>query len=83
VSALAWRSPSDLLSGTTESISVGDMIGTGENFHPHYHVIAVTEDRAWIRDTQHGTDHIIPIDRCRKVERPRPDLSIIRNQTCN
>jgi len=52
-----------------ECISVGDMIRTGENFHPHYHVIAVTDDRAWIRDTQHGTDHIIPIDRCRRVSR--------------
>jgi len=69
VSRLAWRSPADLLSGATECISVGDMIRTGENFHPHYHVIAVTDDRAWIRDTQHGTDHIIPIDRCRRVSR--------------
>jgi len=67
VSALAWRSPADLLGQATECISAGDMIRTGENFHPHYHVIAVTEDRAWIRDTQHGTDHIIPIDRCRRL----------------
>ena len=67
MSALAWRAPPDLLSTATECVSVGDTIRTGENFHPHYHVIAVTDDRAWIRDTQHGTDHIIPIDRCRKI----------------
>lgn len=67
MSALAWRSPVDLFDGTTEGISVGDVIRAGENFHPHYQVIALTEDRAWIRDTQHGTDHIIPIDRCHRI----------------
>jgi len=69
VSALAWRSPADLLSGAPECISVGDMIRSGANFHPHYHVIALTDDGAWIRDTQQGTDHIVPIDRCRKILR--------------
>ena len=67
MSALPWRSPLDLLGRTTERVSVGDMIRTGENFRPHYLVIAVTEDRAWIRDTQHGADHIIPIDRCCRI----------------
>ena len=67
MSALGWRSPADLLSGSPECISVGDMIRSWANFHPHYHVIAVSEDRAWIRDTQHATDHIVPIDRCGKI----------------
>ena len=67
MSALAWRSPTDLLGATLPG--VGDLVRTGENFHPHFHVIALTEDRAWIRDTQHGTDHIVPIDRCRTVPR--------------
>lgn len=67
MSALAWRSPADLRGNTIPQVSAGDVVRTGENFHPHYHVIAVTEDRAWIRDTQHGTDHIIPIDRCRRI----------------
>ena len=61
MSALAWSSPADLLGGATECDLVGDMIRPGKNRHPHYHVIAITEGRAWIRDTQHGTDHIIPI----------------------
>jgi hypothetical protein len=46
---------------------VGDAVRTGENFHPHYQVIALTEDRAWIRDTQHGTDHVVPLDRCTRL----------------
>jgi len=67
VSALTWRSPNDLLGEATAFVAVGDVIRTGENFHPHYRVIALTEDRAWIRDTQHGTDHIVPLDRCNRI----------------
>ena len=67
MSVLAWRSPADLLGEGMARVSVGDLIRTGENFHPHYHVIAMTDDRAWIRDTQHGTDHIVPIDRCHRI----------------
>ena len=65
--ARAWRSPIDLLSENTLHVAVGDLIRTGENLRPHYHVIAVTQDRAWVRDTQHGADHIVPIDRCRRI----------------
>jgi len=67
VSALTWRSPNDLLGEATAFVAVGDVIRTGENFHPHYRVIALTEDRAWIRDTQHGTDHIVPLACCNRV----------------
>ena len=67
MSVLAWRSPADLLGESATRVSVGDLVRTGENFHPHYHVVAVTDDRAWIRDTQHGTDHIVPVDRCRRI----------------
>ena len=63
----AWRSPTDLLSEPTTHVAVGDLVRTGENFHPHYHVVAVTDDRAWIRDTRHVTDHIVPVDRCRRI----------------
>ena len=67
MSALAWRSPVDLLGETAPQVSAGDVVRTGENFHPHYQVIALTDDRAWIRDTQHGTDHVVPIDRCCRI----------------
>ena len=67
MNALAWKSPADLLGEGTAHVSVGDVIRTGENFHPHYLVIALSEDRAWIRDTQHGADHIVPIKRCLRI----------------
>ena len=67
MSASAWRAPADLLGETRAEISVGDIIRTSANFHPHYHIIALADDRGWIRDTQHGTDHVVPIERCRKA----------------
>jgi len=63
----AWCSPIELLGETTPHVAVGDLVRTGENFHPHFHVVAVAEDRVWIRDTQYGSDHIVPIDRCRRI----------------
>jgi hypothetical protein len=67
VTAPAWRSPADLRGELAPSIAAGDQIRTGEEFHPHYQLIALSEDKAWIRDLQHGTDHIIPIDRCPEI----------------
>ena len=66
MSALARRPRTDRLRETAQ-VEVGDLVRTGGNFHPHYHVIALTEDRAWIRDTQHGIDHVVPLDRCTKI----------------
>lgn len=40
---------------------------TSDNLHPQFKVIAVTDDRAWIRDTQYGADHVVPIDQCRRI----------------
>ena len=71
MSGLAWRSLADERSEPALPVAVGDLIRTGENFHPHYQVIAVSEDRAWIRDTQHRTDHIVPVDRCKRIENGR------------
>lgn len=48
-------------------MAVGDLVRTGENYHPHYHVIALSQDRAWVRDSQHGVDHVVPRDRCRRL----------------
>ena len=50
------------------SLAVGDVVATSENLHPHYRVIAVTDNRAWIRHIQYGTDHIVPVDRCRQIK---------------
>jgi hypothetical protein len=67
VSALAWRSQTDLQSELSPSISPGDLVRTGDNLHPHYRIIAQSDGRVWIRDTQHGTDHVVPLDRCTRI----------------
>ena len=48
-------------------VQVGDIVRTGENYHPHYRVIAVSEDRAWVRDIQYRTDHIVAIEQCNRI----------------
>jgi hypothetical protein len=65
VMRLAWRSPHDPRRGGP--IAVGDLVRTGENLHPHYEVIATSGDRAWVRDAQYGTDHVVPITRCARI----------------
>ena len=64
----AWRSLADLRSEPAPAFLAGDVVRTGANFHPHYRLIAVSDDRAWIRDIQSGMDHVVPIDRCRKID---------------
>jgi hypothetical protein len=48
-------------------IRAGDAVRTGANRHPFYRVIAIDGDRAWLRDVQHATDHIVPLARCRRI----------------
>jgi hypothetical protein len=63
---LAWRSV-DQRSELRSSVSPGELVRTGDNFHPHYRIIALSDGRAWIRDTQHGTDNVVPLDRCTRI----------------
>ena len=60
---LAWRSSRDL----EAPIALGDVVRTGENLHPHFEVIATSGERAWVRDVQYGTDHIVMIAGCTKI----------------
>ncbi|HSV02875.1 MAG TPA: hypothetical protein VLI41_06680 [Phenylobacterium sp.] len=50
-----------------EDIRAGDTVRMGANFHPHYAVIAVHGDKAWVRNVQTGEDHLAELTRCRKV----------------
>jgi hypothetical protein len=50
-----------------EDIHVGDLVRTGENFHPHFTVIAISGDKAWVRNVQNGADSLAQLDRCRKI----------------
>ena len=46
----------------------GDVVRTGENLHPHYRVIAMNGDRAWVRDVQYGTDHVVQLEQVHRIE---------------
>ena len=51
-------------------IRAGDWVTTGANVAPHYQVIAVCDDKAWIRDAERGHDGITSLSRCHKVDGP-------------
>ncbi|WP_297694545.1 hypothetical protein [Phenylobacterium sp.] len=53
--------------GYDEIISVGDLVRTGANLYPHFEVIAVHGDKAWVRNVQSGVDHLALVSRCRKI----------------
>lgn len=50
-----------------EEILAGDLVRSGPNFFPHFSVVAVHGDKAWVRDVQNGTDHLALLSRCRKI----------------
>ncbi|HYE46254.1 MAG TPA: hypothetical protein VEA44_10830 [Caulobacter sp.] len=50
-----------------EDIQVGDMVRTGPNLFPHFTVIAVSGDKAWVRNTSNGLDGLALLSRCRKI----------------
>jgi hypothetical protein len=50
-----------------EDIGVGDLVRTGPNLFPHFEVIAVHGEKAWVRNVLSGTDHLAMVARCRKI----------------
>jgi ABC-type tungstate transport system permease subunit len=50
-----------------EEIHAGDLVRTGPNLYPHFEVVAVHGDKAWVRNVQNGADHLALISRCRKI----------------
>ncbi len=52
-----------------QEIVPGDIVRSGENLYPHFEVIAVSGDTAWVRNVSTGDDHLAPLARCRKVQR--------------
>jgi hypothetical protein len=50
-----------------EDISPGDLVRTGANLFPHFEVVAVQGDKAWVRNVQSGEDHLALLARCRKI----------------
>ncbi len=50
-----------------EEIQAGDLVRTGPNLYPHFEVVAVHGDKAWVRNVQNGADHLALLARCRKI----------------
>ncbi len=50
-----------------EDIRVGDLVRTGQNAFPHFTVIAVAGEMAWVRDIQNGADGLTAVSRCRRI----------------
>lgn len=53
--------------GYDEDIEVGDLVRTGPNHHPHFTVIAVDGDKAWVRNVVDGRDSLALVSRCRRI----------------
>lgn len=51
-----------------EEICAGDLVRSGPNLFPHFIVVAVNADKAWVRDVQTGADHLALLSRCRKIQ---------------
>jgi murein tripeptide amidase MpaA len=56
-----------------EEIHPGDLVRTGPNLFPHYVVIAVNGDKAWLRNSETGIDGLTTLSRCRKIHAIVPD----------
>lgn len=50
-----------------EEIRVGDLVRTGSNLFPHFEVVAVHGDKAWVRNVSNGCDHLALVSRCRRI----------------
>ena len=53
--------------GYEEEIHAGDLVRTGANLFPHFEVVAVHGDKAWVRNVQDGADHLALLSRCRRI----------------
>jgi hypothetical protein len=58
-----------------EDIAVGDIVRTGANLYPHFEVLAVHGDKAWVRNTANGADHLALVARCRRINDRRALLA--------
>lgn len=58
-----------------EELLSGDHVCTGPNDFPRYEVIAVSGDKAWVRNLQSGADHLALAARCRKIVQPSQRLA--------
>lgn len=53
-----------------EDIKAGDIVRTGQNMFPHFEVLAVHGDKAWVRNVANGADSLALLSRCRRIDLP-------------
>jgi hypothetical protein len=53
--------------GYEEEILIGDLVRTGPNLFPHFEVLAVHDEKVWVRNVSNGSDHLALLSRCRKI----------------
>lgn len=59
-----------------EDVRVGDLVRMGANQYPHFTVIAVSGDKAWVRNVETGADGLAMLSRCRGVSDERARLNL-------
>lgn len=53
-----------------DDIGPGDLVRAASTLFPHFWVIAVYDDMAWLRDVQSGDGYLVPLRRCRRLDTP-------------
>ncbi len=53
--------------GYDEHIQAGDLVRTGGNSFPHFRVVAVAGDKAWVQNILTGLDGLTALSRCRRI----------------
>jgi len=48
-------------------IRTGDIVAMGQNHFPHFEVVAISGDKAWVRNVVNGADHLAFVNRCRRL----------------
>lgn len=69
-----------LLAEFNHRLSPGDVVILGDNTEPLYQVVAVRDEKAWVRGLVqgadfivHGSDYLVSVQRCRKIGRASTD----------
>lgn len=57
-----------------EFFKVGDFIRTGLNRYPHFEILHIIDDRAWVRNVTNGQEQIAWLGIARRISGPDGDL---------
>ena len=60
-----------------ETIQVGDLVQTGPNLYPRFTVVAISGDKAWVRNIETDVDGLTALSRCRKVAGQQASATVV------